>query len=291
MHRVRDNMAKTAFLFIFTLLFSSAAYSCPLIRKIPDFNCDKKLTISVLGDSLVYGIGDTDNNNRGGYVLRTAKRLRFARVLNLGVSGMRAVELLPGLKREFRHPGSSKQVAALRESDIVVLDLGRNDRWLFGAPAATYRNLREIRSVIEKNVKKLKGASPLVVTAVMMLPNRGSQGPWMKELDRLILKGSTLHAPADLRFDLVDKHLLQPGGIHPTSKGYAAISQVLVTYITKKLPKRMKKLRPDADKDGVYDLFEKARFGTDPANRDTDGDGKSDGKEIFSLRSDPLAAD
>lgn len=284
-------MAKSAFISVLTLLFVESTLSCPLIHKIPDFNCDRKLTISVLGDSLVYGIGDTDNNNHGGYVLRTAKRLRFAHVVNLGVSGLRAVQLLPELRKEFRHPGSFKQIAALRESDIVVLDLGRNDRWLFGAPSVTYQNLRQIRSTIEQNVKRLDGAAPLVVTAVMMLPNRGSQGPWMKELDQLILQGSTLKAPADLRFDLVDKHLLQPGGIHPTPKGYAAIAQVLVSYVTKKLPKRMKKLRPDSDNDGVFDLFETIRFGTDPANPDTDGDGKSDGKEIFALKTNPLVAD
>lgn len=278
-------------LVIAAVIMISRAQACPLVRTIPDFNCDGKLSIAVLGDSLAYGIGDSRYNNRGGYVIRTAKKLRFAQVTNLGVPGLHASQLLVTLRREFRHDQEGERIAALRNADIVILDVGRNDRWSFGAPVDTYRNLKLVRDVIKRNTVKLDGTSPLVVIAVMMLPNRGSQGPWMKELNGLILEGSTAENPSDLRFDLVSKRLLNSDQIHPTSPGYEELAKTLVAYITKKLPKRMRKLRPDRDSDGVYDIFETLKFLTDPSAADTDGDGKPDGQEIFSLKTDPLTPD
>lgn len=282
------NAALILFVYLLSIIDSSA---CPLIKGIPDFNCDRKISIIVIGDSVAYGIGDERYNSKGGYPLRIAQKLRFAHVVNLSDPGLRAFELVSQLKTLLKKNPDSSYVQKLRAADIIILDLGRNDRWLFGEPKDTYANLKTARRLITKNIAKMEGIAPLVVTAVMMLPNRGSQGPWMKALNKLILAGSTLSAPSDLRFDLVDKHLLNLDAIHPTSKGYDAIAQVLLTYIKKKLPRRMLKLRPDTDKDGVFDIAETVRFGTDPQNPDTDGDGMSDGREIFVTSTDPLKAD
>jgi hypothetical protein len=112
-----------------------------------------------------------------------------------------------------------------------------------------------------------------------MSPNRGSQSPWVKELDNLILDSHEAESPADLRFDLVSKRLLQPDNIHPTSKGYAEMAKVFITYLLTKYPEHVSLLREDQDNDGLYDIFEASRFGTDPMNADTDGDGIKDGKD------------
>jgi lysophospholipase L1-like esterase len=70
----------------------------------------------------------------------------------------------------------------------------------------------------------------------LLLPNRGSQGPWVKELNEIILESHTTAHPADLRFDQVSKRLLSPDSIHPTSKGYAAISKVFISYLKHEYP-------------------------------------------------------
>ena len=46
-------------IFLITFLFSVNAFACPAVRGVPDFNCDGELNIVALGDSLVYGTGDT----------------------------------------------------------------------------------------------------------------------------------------------------------------------------------------------------------------------------------------
>jgi lysophospholipase L1-like esterase len=262
-----------------TLATAPAASACPKVGRIPDFNCDSSANIVVIGDSLVYGYGDTTNGNRGGYVLRAQARLPEATVHNFGILGLKTREMLTNLEQAFKGTGDASLAEALVKADIVVLDVGRNDRWLFGLPSAALRNLKRARSLITTKVSALTGSSPLVVMAVMMYPNRGSQGPWMKELDELILKSNTPTTPADLRFDLVSKRLLSSDQIHPTPKGYKAISDVFVKYILRSYPRHTKELRVDTDRDGLYDIFEESRFGTDPTNPDTDGDGILDGDE------------
>ena len=261
--------------------------ACPSTRKVPDYNCDQKVQVAVLGDSLVWGIGDTANNNYGGYVLRAARKLKPVEVLNLGKPGQFAQQLLISLSQDFRR-GGSETTGKLLQSDIVILDVGRNDRWFFGEPIATYRDLKKIAKLIRDKAMHIQGYAPLIVTAVLMYPNRGAQGPWVWELDSYILKGSTAQFPADLRFDLVSKRFTSTDGIHPTSEGYAAIAQVLVEYLTKNIPRKMRQLRPDTDADGIYDFFEPLRFGTDPKLWDTDGDSHKDGNEGFKLKSNPL---
>ena len=256
-----------------------SASACPKIAKLPDFNCDGEARIVVLGDSLVFGFGDTVNNNKGGYVLRTQKKFPGATISNFGVLGLQTQDLILDIERAFDGRGESSLANALVKADAVILDVGRNDRWLFGEPATAFRNLKRASALIKKRVTEVVETPPLVITAVMMYPNRGSQGPWMKDLDSLILKSHSFTNPANLRFDLVSKRLLSEDQIHPTPKGYSAIAAVLIKYLSTEYPKIVTKLRVDEDKDGLYDIFERTRFNTDPTLPDSDGDGIVDGKD------------
>ena len=279
------------FLAMFLLGVAPQAHACPDIAGIPDYNCDGSLKITIMGDSIAYGFGDTQNKNRGGYALRLAKKIPAAQVTNLGKPGMRSFELMAHLKDIFKTKKFESRRTALLESDIVILDIGRNDRWLFGEPITTYKNLLVSAKRIRDEVKKVEGTSPLVVIAAMMLPNRGSQGPWVKALNSLIVAGSTTANPANLRFDLVSKRLLSYDQIHPTSAGYEALTRTLVAYLRSTLTKYMRVLRPDTDADGIPDIIETTRTGTDPSLYDTDGDGLSDGFEVYVNNTNPRVAE
>lgn len=280
-------------LFVSTLVVGAYAHAagCPAIDGIPDFNCDGKVEITYLGDSLVYGFADTKNGNKGGYVLRIAKAFKNVQMHNWGVQGERTLNLVSQLIDAFDKGNNDSLKEDLLASDIVFIDVGRNDRWLFGEPSAAYRNIKRATTKIINEVKAVNGAAPLVVKAVLMLPNRGSQGPWVKVLNQLILNSNSANYPADLRFDLVSKRLLSSDQIHPTSAGYDALAKTLKTYLTKSIPKKMKAIRPDADNDDIFDLFETLKFNTDPTKADTDGDGKTDGYEVFVSKTDPLVVD
>lgn len=257
----------------------SNSYACPKVGRLPDFNCDGVATVVVIGDSLVYGIGDSKNDNSGGYILRAQASLREATIVNQGVPGLRTGPMIRSLNRAFAKGESSKTAKNLILADLVVLDVGRNDFWLKEPASKTLRNIKRARAIIEREVEKVSGFAPLITTAVLMFPNRGSQGPWIKELDELIENSSSSEHPADLRFDTVSKRLLSSDNIHPTPKGYAAMAKVFVDYLLSEYPKYTSILRLDKDEDGLYDIFEGVRYGTDPNNPDSDGDGIKDGSD------------
>jgi lysophospholipase L1-like esterase len=214
------------------LLPTSLSAECSKVGRLPDRNCDGSARIVVLGDSLVAGVGDT-TGQEGGYISRTQAKFPEASIVGYGVPGLRTLTLFKRVRDGFLGKKHPLMADDLRAADLVVLDLGRNDRWLFGEPAATLRNLQRIRSLIVKQVSQDGSTPPLVVTAVLMYPNRGSQGPWVKDLNELILKDHSSDYPCDLRFDLVSKRLLSEDNIHPTAKGYAAIAAVFTKYLLK----------------------------------------------------------
>jgi lysophospholipase L1-like esterase len=257
--------------------------ACPLVSGLPDSNCDGKLVISVLGDSLVAGIGDSVNGGKGGYVLRAAEHLPLATLLNFGEGGATAINIIFDVQRAFEGRGHARLKAGLIESDLIVLDVGRNDQWSAKTPLTTRRNLKRIQTIISSNVEAITGHDPLVVTAVLMIPKRLRQAPWVGELNGLLRSSNRSTAPTDLRFDTIPKRYLSADRIHPTSKGYDKLASVFISYLRSKYPSHVKDLRADRDGDGLYDEYEIARFGTDPLLTDTDGDGTPDGEDT-----DPL---
>ena len=287
----RRNFIAIVTAFLLTSLSAVSAYACPAINGIVDFNCDGVVKIFFVGDSFVYGFGDTINKNKGGYVTRLAKALPNVSVERYGVQGLRAVTLVKTATDTFSaakpYPEFRK---SLDEADIIILDIGRNDRWLRGAPSKTYRDLERITTIITNGVKSDTGFAPLIVKSVLMLPNRGSQGPWVSDLNTLILGKSTDALPGDLRFDLVSKKLIGSDQIHPTSAGYTAIAKTFMDYRLK-LKRHCVADQLDSDNDGIPDIYETNKFFTNPFSADTDGDLKSDSAEIFTLHTNPLVAD
>lgn len=277
MGRMKTHLMQLVTLLITIVGFALETHACPRIGGLPDVNCDGQSVVVVIGDSLVAGVGDSVNNGTGGYVLRSQQKFTQSTFYNEGEAGLRTPTLLKRVKKAFKTAESALLKERLIAADIVVLDLGRNDRWFFGPPAQTLRNLDRIRTAVRTEVSAATGISPLIITAVLMYPNRGSQGPWVKELDELILQSHSPSNPADLRFDLVSKRLLSPDNIHPSPKGYVAMAKVFSSYLLDECPRYASVLRPDTDNDGLYDEFEVSRFGTSPSNPDSDGDGLKDG--------------
>lgn len=239
---------------LLTFCSANSTLACPLIGRLPDFNCNGRLDIVVLGDSLVAGVGD--KRVKGGYVARAETEITEAQFYNFGVPGETTLRLVRKLVWAFRGKSRPALARDLIAADIVFIDTGRNDHWLPESPRATFRNLSRVRTIIESSVKASTGHKPVVVQAVLMHPNRVGQTTWVKKLDDLLLKSNTIKSPANLRFDRVSPALLSADNIHPSSDGYAQMAHVFVSYILDFLPKHAKKLRPDMNQDGLYDEFE-----------------------------------
>ena len=235
---------------LFALLTSfkvNAQEECPKIAGYNDRNCDGEIVIVFTGDSLVFGIGDTSNKNKGGYVLRVGKKLKGVTVVNLGVPGIATDELLAVFKAAFSESPTRKQKIffdAIIKADVVVVDLGRNDYFREDRERTieeTFGYLRDINSYIKNAVEDRGAVVPYLVQAVLMRPNRTDQGIYIKALNSLIQQNSSASFPADLRFDLVSKRLLGTDQIHPTPKGYDALARTFVLYFKKKIAPKLKK--------------------------------------------------
>lgn len=261
-----------------TCVYSSHAVACPSVAGIPDVNCDGDARVAVVGDSVVFGIGDTVNGNRGGYVRRMARKFPGVWFDNLGRPGEEAKRLITVIEDAFAGTGDTEFASALTRADIVILDIGRNDWWNFGPAIATWRNLKRVRELIQLKVEGVTGHKPFVVTAQLMGANRTGQGAWVAELVRIIAANNKSAAPTDLRFNSVSKKFLGDR-VHPTSLGYDALAKVLALYLKVTLPKHVAIFRRDLDEDGLYDEYEAEKFGTNPEKPDTDEDGILDGED------------
>jgi len=242
--RVNDEQASCLRAIIFRMIFctilltlfafNSLSYACDKIKGYEDRNCDGKIQIAFIGDSIVYGIGD--KKNKGGYPLRVAKKLKDFTIVNLGYPGFATQQLLDKLDNAYSENATEKELllaSALNQSDYVIIDLGRNDRWRGTTPKDTFLRLKALRTFITEQVAAASNFSPFIMQAVLLLPNRSAQGPFVKELNSYIFKSSTTLAPANIRFDQVSKRLLQNDQIHPTPKGYDALAKKFLSYFSK----------------------------------------------------------
>ena len=281
---MKPNPYKSVILVLGLFAGLSNAFACPKVAGLPDFNCDGKAKLTVTGDSIVYGQGDSVNSGVGGYVKRFKQANPQVDVRSLGVTAITTRQLL----RKYKETGSSFMREA-KGSDIVVIDLGRNDCRSGNSSANSVTTLKRIARVIRERAANAE-SSPFVVLATS-IPNRNYRRPCIEALNRRLLQASSSEFPVVIRFDRLTSGILSGDGLHPTSNGYETIVAAFKRFISRQLPKLVDRARPDADEDGIFDYFETLRFGTDPTNADTDGDAKTDGDEVFELESDPLTAD
>jgi lysophospholipase L1-like esterase len=267
--------------FLAVLLWASNLFACPKVAGFPDFNCDGKAKLTVTGDSIVYGQGDSVNSGVGGYVKRFKQANPQVDVRSLGVTAITTRQLL----RKYKQSGSTFMREA-KGSDIVVIDLGRNDCRSGNSSANSVTTLKRLAKVIRERAANAE-SSPFVVLATS-IPNRNYRRPCIEALNRRLLQASSASFPVVIRFDRLTSGILSGDGLHPTSNGYETIVAAFKRFISRQLPKLVNRERPDADADGIYDYFETLRYRTDPALFDTDGDGEGDGREVFELKTDPL---
>lgn len=272
-------------------LWSASSKACPLVGTLIDYNCDGRHRISVTGDSIVFGTGDELNDDRGGYVLRLKRAFTSSQVFGFGYPGITTARLLSYYKRLLVKKPRSQQVTQLGTSDIVIIDVGRNDYFNRNSSTLTATTIKRLTIFLSKELEKRFGTSPLFVTTVLPLTRREIDLGFIQQVNMVLLKTRGRDLPAFLRFDTLDTALLSEDDLHPTSAGYDALASIASEYITGDAQVRSRISRRDADSDGIYDIVEKKKFKTSPRKPDTDGDGLLDGDEVFTHLTDPTSPD
>ena len=191
-----------------------------------------------LGDSLAAGVGA-----RRGYVDRYAETLRAdtgvrVRVVNLGVSGQTAPQLL----RALRDDPSVRR--ALREAEVITFNIGIND---LGRARASYeaetcggaRNRRCLGAAVEElevnwdaitgEILSLRSAEEAIIrTAGLGYTPRvdGVYEPYLREANRHIAASAAQNGIPYAEVSLGDRGI-GADGLHPDEHGYEAIADRL----------------------------------------------------------------
>lgn len=269
--------------------------ACPRINGLVDYNCDGRVLVAVVGDSIVRGVGDIANNNNGGYVKRLEKKFPRTHFANLGYRGYTSGRLYAEVAQILSKAEKKKYTLpreALQAADAIIVDIGRND-FFSGLPSAnTVTMIERLVDLLQSKLTNDEGVGPLIRVATLLPTKRAYQRGFIHEVNMLLLAESALGVvPVALRYDLLPESIISIDGIHPSTKGYRRIAAIAAAYVQGTLTNEMVSRRSDRDGDGVYDVFERIKFGSDPTLLDSDGDILPDGEEIFSYGSNPTAAD
>lgn len=287
----------------FLLFLSAQTLACPKVNsngtKYDDINCDRNLKLVFTGDSIVWGFGDDENEETSddvkGYPLRIQRKFKKFDVTNLGVQGKTSFRLLQDFKQNLNktEPGVTKQRS--KRADAIIIAVGVNDYWEKQPLSYTIRNIRRLIKFLKRKIKYRKMATRVFVSTLLPVKPvnsvREKQNEFVKNLNAELLRNNSKSFPVILRLENVSNSIMGDDGLHPTSSGYDIIANRVSNFIKTTFRNTLRRVHSDKDRDRVYDFMETNVFGTDRKLKDTDGDGVSDGREIFKRKTDPLVPD
>jgi|GEM_PF-4812945 len=119
---------------------------------------EKKLTVTILGDSTAVGTGASDYTKTYHYqfLARHADRYSFD-VKNKGVVGARTADL-------------ARQIESMRESDIAIITIGGNDVTHGTAWASVERDLASALGTVSQKAKRVVLLTPGDLGDVLIVP-------------------------------------------------------------------------------------------------------------------------
>jgi lysophospholipase L1-like esterase len=203
------------------------------------------LKVIALGDSIVYGFGDTEG---GGWVERLRRRWMSPEspghvLYNLGVRGDRVQQVSERLDHEFRYRGELKN----KLPDLIILSVGVNDSGRLGR--LTGRNYTDF-DVYKQNLANLldQAQSLCPVLFVGMIPIDESKMPFLdcfyfNHADQYVYKQAAKMACVEKNIPYLDifdlwinrgenwcKAQLSADGLHPNVNGYKSLFSDVINW-------------------------------------------------------------
>ena len=202
------------------------------------------LKIIAIGDSLVYGYGDTE---AGGWAERLKINLMNGEaghvLYNLGIRGDRTEQVQRRLQNEFNHRGEIRN----KYPDVIILSVGVNDTPRLGHPQG--RNLTNFELFQKQLTQLLQDAKKLApVFFVGMIPVDEKKMPFLDCLyfnlrDQYHYKEATKQICQQENVPYLDifdlwlsrgdnwrKQQMSADGLHPNVKGYSNLYQEITHW-------------------------------------------------------------
>ena len=213
-------------LFILILLAAAPVVAQDQSSILRDTNGDGVVSYLGFGDSITFGVGDTEYPTGGGYVLRLGQLLGI-QAINKGVPGE---ELLAA--GVYRFP----EVVAATSADVVSVMEGTNDA-VKRADSLLMRHAYQ-RTI---NIARARGKEILLMTLPSPTAEHAATGPFTDSYSYISADVAKVN---DIRLvdfrrawlttcvDRVECELYNlPEGLHPNGQGYVVMAQTLAAAI------------------------------------------------------------
>lgn len=247
----------------FFAITARQAAACPDFGGLADLNCDGRVEIICFGDSITFGIGDSQKLGYPGRLVQLRPGL-FLR--NLGD---------PGEKTSNGKGRASRRFAQYQTADYAIILEGVNDYF------QTDRTSSNTRDNLLSMVRSASATGAVTMLANLTDVRRDFQKPWVRAVN------SRISPYRKIDFFSLGTSIIGSDLLHPNGNGY----QQMALRVSTVLQQMSDQNRPvDSDGDGIYD-FAEARYSANPNIADTDGDGILDGAEVFTYGSSPVSLD
>jgi lysophospholipase L1-like esterase len=249
------------FLFLFGIVQQSSA--CPDIDGLVDIQCDGKVLVVTFGDSITQGFLDPA---RLGYPGRLSRLLKNIEVANLGLRGENSYD---GKLR------AQRVLDNFPDADYIIIMEGTNDNF------DETPDVKELKDNLIKIISYAKATGAKVLVGNLPATKRPFQREWVSNANVAIA------SLVNIDFYKLGTKIIGFDGLHPLGIGYEKMAEL----VKSRLKILSKKIKPkDTDQDGLYD-YEESKRRTSRSNPDSDGDGITDGKEVWSFKTNPRAKD
>jgi lysophospholipase L1-like esterase len=220
----------SSFVRLFRLgLFTAVCALCavPIVRGLPQ----RKLTILMVGDSIIAGEGDS--SNRGGVVGRLKElfpELEFHSAPFPGHSSVIVAERV----RRFLVEETSSFTQQLKAADVVLISVGMNDFWRGKLPLRTVENIEKLSNLIRSESLRLRGTEPVIGITTFAPTTHTGQHRWARDVNKIAISGVRKSLPGVIRYDRLPVGNLSRDGLHPSSVGYDFLSDLTQKWLCSK---------------------------------------------------------
>ena len=255
-----------------SLAYASSVSACPDVEAFPDFFCDgSPYRVAFFGDSITVGKKwdyNTQPSNVRGYVGRFAEHHPSLIVDNFGDGGEDTSRGTKRFNKTFRN--------RVGQYKIIHINEGVNDYYKPGKSAS------KTRSALESMMRMASNVGAVPVLSNLSANKRRGQSSWVNSVNRAIDNETDVDF-----YSLGSSVLSSKDSLHPSGQGY----DKMFWLANQKIWDKARARRPrDTDGDGVYDFVEQQK-GLNLYNPDSDGDGVSDGEELYVYGTNPFVID
>lgn len=200
--------------FLLLLLVTATAQACPSINGIEDRNCDGKLKIVIIGDSVVYGwIGVSTPSEYHSYP-DYVRDVTGAEVVSFGIPGITAQGLSDAItgRTDFN------------EADYGIIDVGRNGVYAGDSVSATAYDIRRLSA----KLKTLVGPDAFITASFMLKSLRPEVQEFNTALNRRLVNMRSDNFNVLVRYNQLPTSVLSGDNLHPSYEGNVVIGQKLI---------------------------------------------------------------